>query len=513
LPPLPPRPALDAYVTQAAAGWLDSPLRDGGRFRHAVGNGFPPQPAFDAAWMLDALASVSPPGARRERWRSAAAEAAGAVAAGQEFFAQVGHLQTSLAGLARGRFGDIQPQAATLARQLLEPTSGAFDADGLARYRPPAQGIDYSRTHDSREASGFAALPVARALQAALQAGERELVGVALDRLRRLERFRGGVPRGAQTWEIPLHTPDILASANLVKAYVLGYRITGDPLFLERAREWAWTGVPFIYLDPLDGVPADANRVGPYATIAVLGVTQWKVPVWIGLPVQWCGLVYADALRWLQPHDRAGPWGQLADGITLSAIQQCYPVGHPRAGLLPDSFDLELQARNPADINPGTLQPLALELLAGLRAYDLWNPALRAEEPAAARSDGPARDVPGRNVPVRDVPVRDEAVRIASVWVAAAGRIRGVEEPRAASGEMLRKATELNASRIEFQVEPWRVDGSHVVVHGAPWPADVRVNGVPVVAERLEYLPRTRSLVIGLNDATSVRLEIAGRGE
>lgn len=508
LPPLPPRPALDTYATLAAAGWLDSPLRDGGRFRHAVGNDFPPQPAFDAAWMLDALASVSPPGERRERWRSAATEAAGAVAAGQEFFAQVGHLQTPLAGLARGRFGDIQPQAATLARQLLDPPSGAFDADGLARYRPPAQGIDYSRTHDSREASGFAALPVARALQAALQAGERELVSVALDRLRRLERFRGGVPRGAQTWEIPLHTPDILAAAHLVKAYVLGYRVTGDPRFLERAREWAWTGVPFIYLDPLEDAPADAYGVGPYATIAVLGATQWKAPVWIGLPVQWCGLVYADALRWLQSHDRAGPWGQLADGITLSAIQQCYPAGHPRAGLLPDSFDLVLQARNPADINPGTLQPLALELLAGRRAYDLWNPAMPGTEPAAARANGE-----GRDAPVRDAPLLDAAVRVAPVWVAAAGRIRGVDELPAARGEALRTAAEVQASRIVFQVEPWRVDGSHVVVHGAPWPAEVRVNGVPAVAERLEYLPRTRSLVIGLKDATSVRIEIMGRGE
>jgi hypothetical protein len=66
---------------------------------------------------------------------------------------------------------------------------------------------------------------------------------------------------------------------------------------------------------------------------------------------------------------------------------------------------------------------------------------------------------------------------------------------------------------LTFMVEPWRVDGSHVVVHGAPWPAEVRVNGLPVVAERLEYLPRTRSLVIALRDATPARIEIAERAE
>jgi hypothetical protein len=474
LPPLPTRPPLEEYIAQAAAGWLDGPLRDGARFRHAVGNDFPAQPAFDAAWMLDALASASAAGPRSAAWKNAVDEAANkaaaAVASGQELFAQVGHLQPPLAGLARGRFREIQPQAASVARRLLDPMDGAFDADGIARYRPPAQGIDYSRTHDSREANGFAALPVLRALQAALHAGDRVLVNAALERLRALERFHGGVPRGAQTWEIPLHTPDILAAAHLVKAYALAYRVTGEPRFLELAREWAWTGVPFVYLDPLDESPTGANAVGPYATIAVLGATQWKAPVWIGLPVQWCGLVYADALRWLQPHDPDGPWERLADGITLSAIQQCYPLGHPRAGLLPDSFDLVLQSRNPADINPGTLQPLALELLAGYRAHDLWSPALIAN-----RSSSNGRD------------------SLPDYWVSAAGRTRGM------GGAIV--------------VEPWRKSGSHVVVHGAPWPAQVLLNGQPIVAERLEYLAPTRSLVIALPDAATARLEIVARDE
>jgi hypothetical protein len=466
LPPLPARPTFASYARQAASGWLDGPLRDGSRFRHAVGNDFPAQPAFDAAWMLDQLASLSADEPRRSEWQSVADKAAAAVATGQEFFAQVGHLQPPLAGLARGRFRDIQPQAATAASQLLGPTSGTFDADGIARYRPPTQGIDYSRTHSSREANGFAALPVLRALQAALHAGDRELVRVALERLGDLERFRGGVPRGAQTWEIPLHTPDILAAAHMVKAYVLAYRVTGDARHLERAREWAWTGIPFVYLDPLEESPAEAGAIGPYSTIAVLGATQWKAPVWIGLPVQWCGLVYADALRWLQPHDRDGPWERLADGITLSAIQQSYPLGHPRAGLLPDSFDLVSQARNPADINPGTLQPLACELLAGRRVYDIGSPVSRPEPTDPLRP----------------------------LWFTAAGRIR-------------------EGAASSIVVEPWRTGGSHVVAHGAPWPAEVRVNGQPVAADRLEYLAPTRSLVIALPDATPARIEIVARRE
>jgi len=93
------------------------------------------------------------------------------------------------------------------------------------------------------------------------------------------------VPRGAQTWEVPLHTPDILASAHLVRCYLYAYQLTGDADLLEQARYWAWTGVPFVYLE--QPVPGD---VGLYATIPVFGATQW-VASWLGKPVQWCGLV------------------------------------------------------------------------------------------------------------------------------------------------------------------------------------------------------------------------------
>ena len=108
---------------------------------------------------------------------------------------------------------------------------------------------DYGRTHFCDEASGLTALPVAQLLEAAAFAGEKTMVDEGLRLLRILQkRFDQGVPRGAQTWEIPLHTPDILGSAYLVKAFALGYELTGDPELLEAAKYWAWTGVPFVYL-------------------------------------------------------------------------------------------------------------------------------------------------------------------------------------------------------------------------------------------------------------------------
>jgi hypothetical protein len=243
----------------------------------------------------------------------------------------------------------------------------AFEPDGTYPYRPPAQGPDYGRTHWSREANGLAGTAVFAVLQRAVFSGDPLLRTEGLNLLRALGRFRHTVPRGAQTWEIPLHTPDLLASAALVHAYALGYELTGDPEFLSEARYWAWTGVPFVYLTP----PND-GAIGVYSTIAVLGATQWIAPNWIGLPVQWCGLVYADALLRLAPLDPAGPWRTLAHGIALTGIQHTHPASEPELqGLLPDSVDLRTQSRNPVPINPATLLPMALRALGEPPVYDV----------------------------------------------------------------------------------------------------------------------------------------------
>jgi hypothetical protein len=93
----------------------------------------------------------------------------------------------------------------------------------------------------------------------------------------------------------------------------------------------------------------------------------------MGLPVQWCGLVYADALYRLVRHDPKGPWKQLADGITLSGIQQSWPPeDRDQQGLLPDSFVLRPQTRNGPAINPATVEACATHLF-NQPAYDFWS--------------------------------------------------------------------------------------------------------------------------------------------
>lgn len=363
LPPLPEMPGdAAAYLRLAAQGWLDSRVRDGDLYRHAA-PGFGSMPAADAALYQDWLATQVGPGELATRLVAAAQAALAKVPPANRNSAQVGHVRYPAPALVYGAVSENLARAEQHARGQL----GRFEADGFIRYRQSPGALDYGRTHRAPDANGLTAQVLGVVLSEAAFTGSPALIEAGLRHLRALTvRYGRGVPRGAQTWEIPLHTPDILASAYLVRCYVLGYELSGDAGFLDEAKYWAWTGVPFVYLVS----PTDAP-VGRYATIPVLGATQWVAPNWIGLPVQWCGLAYAEALQRLAVHDSTGPWTRLADGIVISGIQQTYPDSDPDdPGLLPDSFNLRGQTRNPANINPATLLAPAIRTLERPLLYD-----------------------------------------------------------------------------------------------------------------------------------------------
>ena len=208
--------------------------------------------------------------------------------------------------------------------------------DGSFRYQGK-----YLKGHFEDTASGHCGLRAAQLLEAAYYTGDRDALAAGLKALKFCKRFR--TPRGAQTWELSLHTPDIMASGHLCKAHVLAFRLTGDKAHLTAARRWAMTGIPFIY-------QWSDRPVMMYATIPVLGATDWRGN-WIGLPVQWCGLIYAEAIDLLADHDATFDWRRVARGITVVAEQMQYPDG-PHIGCLPDSFALADQTRRPWDINP-----------------------------------------------------------------------------------------------------------------------------------------------------------------
>lgn len=360
LPALPESGTFENYNALASAGWLDSKIRSDAQFYHAYWPGFAPKTAADAPLLMEWLANQNLP--HVVRLRQAAQGALAQVKPENYNETNVSHITYPVAALVYGGVEANAERAAQNARHLLK----SFDADGRVLYQKRPDGEDYGKTHFAPDANGLTAQVVASLLENASFAGDKELIEAALEKLRALDKFKNTVPRGAQTWEVPLHTPDILASAHLVRAYVRGYELTGDKHFLEMARYWAWTGVPFIYLRNPTG-----KTVGPYSTIAVLGATSWQAPVWFGQPVQWCGLVYADALYQLIKYDDSGPWKKLADGITIAGIQHTWKQDDKeRQGLLPDYYLLREQLSAGPAINPGTLQVNAVRLFNKLALYD-----------------------------------------------------------------------------------------------------------------------------------------------
>jgi hypothetical protein len=200
------------------------------------------------------------------------------------------------------------------------------------------------------------AIPI---LQYALMTGDREAEAAGLKALEHMKRYV--IPRAAQVWEIPLHTPDIMGSARGATAYRLGYLLTGQTEYLERAEYWIKTGWPFVYFW---GHPKWSYWA--YATIPVFGATHYRAPNWEGLPVQWCGLVYAEeSLRCAPLLTRIPYCRQVAEGIVRSAMWQQPTQGEYR-GLLPDSYPFASKQGNGPFINPETiLRPLWL-----IRGFD-----------------------------------------------------------------------------------------------------------------------------------------------
>jgi len=168
-----------------------------------------------------------------------------------------------------------------------------------------------------------------------LNSASQEALLRALHYLMRQQR-----PEEAQTWELPLHVPDLLAVPYGIHAFLDAYLINGDRRYLELAERWALRGVPFVYLWSAPDRPIMRG-----ATIPVYGVTWLNQQPWFGVAVQWKGLVYARALYRLaqvtETHEFN--WRQLADTITLCAVQQQewvserYPA---QEGMYPDAFSV-----------------------------------------------------------------------------------------------------------------------------------------------------------------------------
>jgi hypothetical protein len=249
LPPVPEyESGFDGAVKLLAHGWLDSALHEDGIWRHAVwGDQFPARPAADAPGYMLWLAEHTSDAALAKRLRAGAERGLDRLGAAGNWEARSSHVARPFASLL---FGQIEPYAQ---RRLASARSmlGGFDDQGLVRYRPQPGKPDYGATHWEDHANGLSATRLEPILEAAVFTGDDDLAQSALAVLdKQLDVYHNTVPRGAQTWEMPLHTPDILASGRIVACCNLAYQLTGDAKYLDASRRWAWTGVSMIYLDP-----------------------------------------------------------------------------------------------------------------------------------------------------------------------------------------------------------------------------------------------------------------------
>ena len=245
----------------------------------------------------------------------------------------------------------------------------------------PAQGANY-RVLGPVGASevGLSAAHAADVLGYALVSGDPEARAAGVKALAAMRAFR--VPRAAQVWEVPVHTPDILASARAVDAFLAGYHLTGDAAYLRDAVYWARTGLPFVYVWNPHDQPAMRG-----ATIPVLGGTSYVLS-WLGVAVQWNGLAYARSLLDLAEVDNSFPWERVAENIVRSAMYQQATEG-PRLAQWPDALNFIAGRKGPHGSTPPCFQPatilhLTFRLL-GQRMDPVTVPVRQGKEQIALR--------------------------------------------------------------------------------------------------------------------------------
>lgn len=242
--------------------------------------------------------------------------------------------------------------------------------------------------------SGLIARELNGILAYALQTGDQKAIDAGLKSLDRMNQF--SVPRGAQDWEVHVHAPDIYAAGLSVDANIYGYYLTGNRKYLDKAKYWAYTGVPFVYdwVPPIDPIPASIwhfdekgegknlvtadpsefynnteRFINPGSTIAVMG-TSFYIVNWFGNPVQWCGLAWSNAVQRYLDIESDETLSTVVGNVFASATQQQNEKGF-LAGTYTDSWNLTTNTTSPIYITPDLIIEHAYYLINEKRPFEI----------------------------------------------------------------------------------------------------------------------------------------------
>ena len=284
-----PRDKIDAADALAllSHGWLDSKLREGTQVSHAVG--FHLNQASDAPALMKWLAAQIERRPRSDkvlvkRLRETASAMFADVEPKDIGKVCVSHIQRPVSPLLSG---DINAWIEAREARLRVGTKRL--ADGYRAWKKPGpdEKYDYGETLGADDCNGYTAMAMEEMLIDATWSGDEAEIARAIAALdKALARYSGTVPRGAQPWEMPLHTPDIIASGLMVRCCALGYLLKPEDRYLKTARYWAYTGLSMVYLVPPPFTyPDGVEPFGCYATCGVMGATQWDLVSWMGRPV------------------------------------------------------------------------------------------------------------------------------------------------------------------------------------------------------------------------------------
>lgn len=277
----------------------------------------------------------------------------------------------------------LAAQAGSLMDGQGEDGAWRFDAD--RQDMGVFKGLDYHELGaDNAAELGTCARNAYEILRYARISGDAEAYAAGVRALEFMRQFT--VPRAAQVWEVPVHSPDILAAADAIDAYLEAYRFSGEKRWLAEARRWARAGLPFVYVWNAPGQPWMR-----YGSIPVFGAS-WNQYSWFGVLVQWNGLRYAYALLKLHTYDPRPPygsftWHDVAVGITHSAMYQ-QSEKPENIALWPDSYNCLTGTRAAWDFAPRMIlknvytllgreeEPQTVVLRTGLHACHLTSGAV-----------------------------------------------------------------------------------------------------------------------------------------